>query len=139
MHAFFIVHMRKYAWHAGMCAWIFMKICFTVLYYSSGKKNLTLKSQEGAECPIDLNPGCKFKFLHSLEVYLKTIWTLKGTWRAFIWQGYLKICLERVHFRVHLGVHEGPGVSPGSYYSIRTCKKLLPSVKMYVLQKVREL
>ena len=30
----------------------------------------------GTECPIDLKPGCKFKFVSCQEIYLKTFWNI---------------------------------------------------------------
>ena len=38
----------------------------------------------GTECPIDLKPGCKFKFVRCLETYLKkiSILAMEGPYRA---------------------------------------------------------
>ena len=35
-----------------------------------------IRDCSGAECPIDLKPGCKFKFVLCLETYLKKLISL---------------------------------------------------------------
>ena len=54
---------------------------------------------------------------------------LKGTLEGRFWQGS-KSQPYKIYFRVHLGVHEGPGGSPGSYHGTEISKKLLPIVQM---------
>ena len=64
---------------------------------------------------IDLKPSCKFKFVRCLEVYLKKLINLdhevtqEGLTSARVPQK--QPCW--VHFRVHLGFHEGTGGFPG--------------------------
>ena len=43
-----------------------------------------IRDCSGTECPIDLKPGCKFKFVRWLETYLKKIISLghEGTLRG---------------------------------------------------------
>ena len=64
----------------------------------------------GTECPIDLKPGCKFKFLCCLEVYLRKLINLdhEGPLEGPFLQRVPKNLPYRVHFGVHLGVHNGP-------------------------------
>ena len=38
------------------------------------------------KCPIDLKPGCKFKFVRCLEKNL-SVWAMKGPCRALFYQG----------------------------------------------------
>ena len=49
----------------------------------------------GTKSPIDLKPGCKFKFVSCLETYLKKLsfWAMKGPCKAFFNQGCPEICL----------------------------------------------
>ena len=57
------------------------------------------------ECPIDLKPCCIFKFVRCCESCKKIInLDPGGLLTARVPQNQPR----RVHFRVHLGVHEGP-------------------------------
>ena len=69
----------------------------------------------GTECPIDLKPGCKFKFLSCLEVYLRKLINLdhEGALEGPFLPTVLQNLPRRIHFGVPLGVHEGPGGSSG--------------------------
>ena len=66
----------------------------------------------GTECPIDLKPGCKFKFLSCLEVYLRKLINLDH--EGALEGPFLPRVLRNLPRRVNLGVHNGPGGSPGS-------------------------
>ena len=70
-----------------------------------------------AECPIDLKPGCKFKFLCCLEVYLRKLINLdhEGALEGPFLPRVLQNLPRRIHFGVHLGVHDGPGGSSGPW------------------------
>ena len=69
----------------------------------------------GTECPIDLKPGCKFKFLSCLEVYLRKLINLdhEGALEGPFLPRVIQNLPRRIHFGVHLGVHDGPGGSSG--------------------------
>ena len=62
------------------------------------------------ECPIDLKPSCIFKFVRCLEVYIKILVNLDlgGTLEGLLSARVPRNQPRRVHFRGHLGVHEGP-------------------------------
>ena len=79
----------------------------------------------GTECPIDLKPGCKFKFLSCLEVYLRKLINLdhEGALEGPFLPRVLQNLPRRIHFGVHLGVHDGPGGSSGPWYSSTMTKK----------------
>ena len=71
----------------------------------------------GTECRIDLKPGCKFFFLSCLKVYLKKLITLdhEGALEGPFLPRVLQNLPRRIHFGVHLGVHDGPGGSSGPW------------------------
>ena len=79
----------------------------------------------GTECPIDLKPGCKFKFLSCLEVYLRKLINLdhEGALEGLFLPRVPQNLPCRIHFWVHLGVHDGLGGSSGPWYSFTMTKK----------------
>ena len=57
----------------------FTLLMLTLLNAGGGRNHHPLseiRDCSGTECPIDLKPGCKFKFVRCLETYLKKLISL---------------------------------------------------------------
>ena len=60
-------------------SWTKLKILLTLITFGGGGNHPSLseiRDCSGTECLIDLNPGCKFKFVRCLETYLKKLISL---------------------------------------------------------------